>query len=146
VGVKCPLFLLSKYLLLNKYKIKKYTYIMKKQMIRLTESELHQIIEESVKNIIKENMEQEGWLDTAKSFAGQYRKRGQEVVDNVISDIKKTAKNARRDSSMKDMSRAFEAFKAAVQKYIENGGEIKSQLKGKITSIDNMINGYQRSY
>ncbi len=50
---------------------------MKKQMIRLTESELHQIIEESVKAIIKENMEQEGWLDNMKAGANAFFKSPQ---------------------------------------------------------------------
>lgn len=50
---------------------------MKKQMIRLTESELHQIIEESVKAIITENMEQEGWYDKMKAGAGAFFKSPQ---------------------------------------------------------------------
>lgn len=49
---------------------------MEKKTIRLTEAELHQIIAESVKNIIKENSTDEGMWDTMKSFAGQYGRRG----------------------------------------------------------------------
>lgn len=48
---------------------------MKKQIVRLTESELNQIIEESVKVIINENMEDEGFWNNlktgAKTFVGK---------------------------------------------------------------------------
>ena len=56
---------------------------MKKQLIRLTESELEKIIQESVKSILSENMEDEGLWDTVKSFAGQYGKRGKEQAQNL---------------------------------------------------------------
>jgi uncharacterized protein YukE len=141
---------------------------MKKQVLRLTESELNRIIEESVYSIINEEMMNEGWWDTAKSFMGQYGKRGAQKTqelgnavgskmkqgynavkqgyNNVKTNVQQTAQNARRDSSMKDMSRAFEAFKAAVEKYRANGGQINNQLNSRIAGIDKMINGYQRSY
>ena len=38
-----------------------------KQVLRLTEADLHQMIKESVYAILSENMEDEGWLDNMKS-------------------------------------------------------------------------------
>lgn len=51
---------------------------MKKQLIRLTEEDLSNIIESTMKRIISENEDNEGMWDSLKSFAGQYGKRGKE--------------------------------------------------------------------
>lgn len=151
---------------------------MKKQLVRLTESELHQIIEESVRSIIEENMD-EGWFDTAKSFFGQYGKRGaenakqlgnkvgqqvkmgvnkaQEVgkevgdklkqgYNNVKSDIQQTAMNARQDGSMKDMQKAFNNFKSAVEQYKAAGGKLNNQFASRIAGIEKMMGGYQAHF
>ena len=159
----------------KKYKTNKK---MKKQVIRLTESELNQIIEESVRTIISENMD-EGMWDTMKSFASQYGKRGankaqqmgasvgskmkdmynkgtekvqqginkaKEVGANIENDIKQTYHNAQQDSQMKEMQKAFSAFKAAVNNFVKAGGKLNPQLKSRIAGIDNTINSYQKHY
>ena len=126
---------------------------MEKNIIRLTEQDLHNLIKESVEQVLLENSEQEldeGFGDFIRSFVGQYGKRGanqiqqgynnaknkmqqgynaakqgmqnvgnqiQQGYNNVKSDIQQTARNAKQDSSMKDMQKAFDAFKMAVEKY-----------------------------
>jgi hypothetical protein len=66
---------------------------MKKQMVRLTESELNQIIEESVKSIITENMKQEGWFDNMKAgttaFFNSPNAKGGLNLKRRVTDAKK---------------------------------------------------------
>ena len=134
---------------------------MEKKVIKLTESDLHEIINESVRRIIAENMTDEGWFDTMKSFANQYGQRGaakaQEIgqkvgnaaknaYNNVKQDVQNTWNNAKQDSSMVDMQKAFNNFKAAVEKYKAAGGKVNGQLASRVAGIDNMLNGYQRHY
>lgn len=148
--------------------------------IKLTESDLQLIIKEAVEQVLMEsdNLD-EGFLDTAKSFIGQYGKRagnkmqqmgqaageamrnGAQRVGNAIqkganavaqgynnvkSDIQQTAQNARQDSSMKDMQRAFNNFKSAVERYKANGGQVNRQLGSRLAGIEKMIGGYQMHY
>ena len=148
--------------------------------IRLTESYLHNIIKESVEQVLMEsdNLD-EAFLDGAKSFFGQYGKRAGNKIqqmgqsagqamrngaqrvgnaiqkganavaqgyNNVKSDIQQTAQNARQDSSMKDMQRAFNNFKSAVERYKANGGQVNRQLGSRLAGIEKMIGGYQMHY
>ena len=133
--------------------------------IKLTESELQMIIKEAVVQVLKENETlDEGFLDTAKSFFGQYGRRGADKAkqslnaagdaikrganavkqgyNNVKSDIQQTSQNARQDSSMKDMQKAFQNFKSAVERYKSNGGQVDRQLGSRIAGIDKMLNSY----
>lgn len=159
---------------------------MEKKVYKITESELHDIIKESVNQIIKEQMINEGLRDTIRSFVGQYGKRGadkaqeigtavgkqfkqgvdkaqemgkavgkqfqkgydavQQGYTNVKNDIEQTAKNARKDSAMKDMQKAFQNFKAAVEKFKQNGGQVNGQLNSRIVGIEKMMGGYQAHF
>lgn len=147
---------------------------MEKNTIKLTESDLQNIIKESVNQILREKEEnlEEGLWDTTKSFMGQYGKRGaqkaqqmgqaagermkqgynnmkqnvQQGYNNVKNDIQQTARNARQDSSMKEMQKAFNNFKNAVNTYRQNGGQTTRQLNSYLSAIDKMINNYQQHY
>jgi hypothetical protein len=72
----------------------------KKQLVRLTESDLHNIINESVRTILSEKMD-EGWWDTAKSFMGQYGKRGADKAQQMGQQVGSAAKNAYNTASNK---------------------------------------------
>lgn len=170
---------------------------MKKQLIRLTEEDLNQIIESTVQRIITENSEDEGLWDSLKSFAGQYKNRGEQkakemgkaagesiknkynatkdaaaqkynAVKNaanqkynaakqfgnaakqfgnaVKQDVQNTWQGAQRDSSMKDMQKAFNNFKMAVEKFVKNGGQLNPQMNSRISGIEKMLNTYQPNY
>jgi soluble cytochrome b562 len=146
---------------------------MKKQ-IKLTESDLQNIIKESVNQILREREEnlEEGAWNTAKSFVGQYLNRGtkkaqdvkkevgkkvrekyekvrdgiQDGYDKIKDDIQQTARNARQDSSIKEMQKAFNNFKNAVNTYRQNGGQTTRQLNSYLSAIDKMINNYERHF
>lgn len=143
----------------------------KKQLVRLTESDLHNIINESVRTILSEKMD-EGWWDTAKSFMGQYGKRGadkaqqmgqqvgsaaknayntasnkaQEIGQNVANDVRTTYNNAKQDGNMKSMQKAFQNFKTAVENFKAAGGKVNNQLASRISGIDKMMAQYQSHF
>lgn len=163
---------------------------MKKQLIRLTEEDLNQIIESTVHRIITENSEDEGLWDSLKSFAGQYKNRGEQkakemgkaageniknkynatkaaaaqkynAVKNAASqkynaakqfgnavkqDVQNTWQGAQRDGSMKDMQKAFNNFKMAVEKFVKNGGQLNPQMNSRISGIEKMLNSYQPNF
>jgi hypothetical protein len=143
--------------------------------IKLTESDLHNIIKEAVVEVLRENenLDEAGFLS---SFLGQYGNRakdkfqkvGQTVgnavqngintvkqgaqnvgdavaqgYNNVKSDIQQTAKNARQDSSMKDLGKAAQNLRAIVQRYYQNGGKNDRYLNGALTNIEKFIRNYQ---
>lgn len=141
---------------------------MKKQLIRLTEEDLNQIIESTVHRIITENSEDEGLWNSLRSFAGQYKNRGEQKakemgkaagkaiksgyntaskkMQDMGKDIKDTWKGAQRDGYMKDMRKAFNNFKMSVERYKQNGGVVDSQLGSRISGIENMLNSYQPNF
>ena len=143
----------------------------KKQLVRLTESDLHNIINESVRTILSEKMD-EGWWDTAKSFMGQYGKRGADKAQemgqqvgsaaknayntasnkarqfgqNVANDVRTTYNNAKQDGNMKSMQKAFQNFKTAVENFKAAGGKVNNQLASRISGIDKMMAQYQSHF
>lgn len=152
---------------------------MKKQLIRLTEEDLNQIIESTVHRIITENSEDEGLWNSLRSFAGQYKNRGEQKAKEmgkaagermrqgynatkdaisqkynaakdfgkaVKQDVKDTWQGAQRDGSMKDMQKAFNNFKMAVEKFVKNGGQVNPQMNSRISGIEKMLNSYQPNY
>lgn len=174
---------------------------MKKQLIRLTEEDLNQIIESTVHRIIAENSEDEGLWDSLKSFAGQYKNRGEQKAkemgkaagesiknkynatkdaaaqkynavkdaanqkynavkdaasqkynaakqfgNTVKQDVQNTWQGAQRDGSMKDMQKAFNNFKMAVEKFVKNGGQLNPQMNSRISGIEKMLNSYQPNF
>lgn len=148
--------------------------------IKLTETDLHNLIKEAVEQVLSESDTlEEGFWDTARSFAGQYGQRAGNKIqqmgqaagqamrngaqrvgnavqrganavaqgyNNVKSDIQQTAQNARQDSSMKDMQKAFNNFKSAVERYKANGGQVNRQLGSRIAGIEKMMGDYQAHY
>lgn len=57
--------------------------------------------------------------------------------------MQNTWQGANRDDSMRDMSKAFENFKASVERFKANGGQVNRQLSSWISGINNMLNSYQ---
>ena len=52
---------------------------MKKEIIRMSESDLHKVIKESVEQILKENMEDEGFMDYFNSMRRQGGQKAQQL-------------------------------------------------------------------
>lgn len=144
---------------------------MSNKVIRLSESDLHRIVETTVNEVISE-----GWFDTVKSFGKQYANRGankakqigsnvgasvgrgvnkirnaaqngvqnvRNTAQNIQNDIDKTWQNANQDRYAKEMRNAFEKFKMAVMNFKKHGGKTDRVLSSRITGIDNMLNSYQ---
>lgn len=88
----------------------------KKQLVRLTESDLHNIINESVRTILSEKMD-EGWWDTAKSFMGQYGKRGADKAQQMGQQVGSAAKNAYNTMSNKAQQMGKQVGDAAKNAY-----------------------------
>lgn len=141
---------------------------MKKQLVRLTEEDLHQIIESTVQRIITENYEEEGMWDTMKSFGGQYFNRGKKSAQqfgqnvkqsaqqfgqkmgdnltNITTDVKNTWTNAKRDGAMKDMQKAFINFKKSVNNYVNNGGKLDRMFNSRLSGLEKTLNNYNFNY
>ncbi len=88
----------------------------KKQLVRLTESDLHNIINESVRTILSEKMD-EGWWDTAKSFMGQYGKRSADKAQQMGQQVGSAAKNAYNTMSNKAQQMGQQVGNAAKNAY-----------------------------
>ena len=144
----------------------------KKQMVRLTESDLQNIIKESVMEILKENPQNEGLWDYFKSMGRQggnkaqsmgqqvgkqaqqgwnavkgAAQRGYDAVrgtyNNAAQGVKTMHQNAMQDSSMANMQASMNKFQKDLDVYLKNGGQVTRQLKSQVSGIMNMLNGYQ---
>jgi hypothetical protein len=111
---------------------------MEKRVIKLTESELNQIIEESVRSIIAENMEDEGLWDTMKSFGGQYAQRGKEKAQEMGQGFGQKMKGAYNSmtngvkNAGKKMKGTYNAVANDVKSTYRNAqqdGQMKSMIK-----------------
>lgn len=95
---------------------------MAKQLIRLTEEDLHRIVESSVERIIKENMEDEGLLDYLKSMGRQGGKKAQEAGADVGKkmrqgyDAVKGAAQRGYDAAANKIGQGYDAVKGAAQR------------------------------
>lgn len=144
----------------------------KKQIVRLTESDLNNIIKESVMEILKENPQNEGLWDYFKSMGRQggnkAQSMGQQVgkqaqqgwnavkgaaqrgvdavrgtYNNAAQGVKTMHQNAMQDSSMANMQASMNKFQKDLDVYLKNGGQVTRQLKSQVSGIMNMLNGYQ---
>lgn len=136
--------------------------------IRLTESELHNLIKETVTQILHENEMyniNEGPLDFFKSLGRQGKKKVSQVasdqakkmgnyvnnkknqiggyVNSMKNGINQGIQNARQDSAMADMKKAYNNFAQAVDRYSQSNGEVGKVLKGAMTKINNILSRYQ---
>lgn len=142
---------------------------MNKKIIKLTESDLKNIIKEAVEQVMEDEDLDEGkrW-DYLNSLFGQYKRQGQENiqkgvnnakerirqgVDNVknfgqrvYQDYNEKSKNATQDSAIKEMQRAFAKFQNAVNDFYATGGKLNNQFKSRIAGINNTLNAYNPHY
>jgi hypothetical protein len=141
----------------------------------LTESELHNLIKETVTQILHENEMyniNEGPLDFFKSLGrqgksvasdqakkmGKYVNNKTQQVNNYVTSkknqiggyvnsmkngINQGIQNARQDSAMADMKKAYNNFAQAVDRYSQSNGEVGKVLKGAMTKINNILSRYQ---
>lgn len=125
------------YLYINNIIKVKHKY-MEKRVIKLTESELNQIIEESVRSIIAENMEDEGLWDTMKSFGGQYAQRGKQKAQEMGQDFGQKMKGAYNSmtngvkNAGKKMKGTYNTVANDVKNTYKNAqqdGQMKSMMK-----------------
>lgn len=98
----------------NNIKTKKYTYMNNKKQIRLTESDLHRIVNESVRRIIKEGLVDErpyrecmGYLEKAISAIASAEDDGSGRNDNLVSTLYK-AYYACRDTALNGRMGSFD--------------------------------------
>lgn len=92
---------------------------MAKQIVRLTESDLHRIVENTVYNILLENDEEEGWLNQIKTGA-------------------KTLFNNNKASGLKDRWRKAKA-NYQTQGQIDSMDSMKSELQKVIGKLQELI-------
>ena len=145
---------------------------MAKQLIRLTEEDLHRIVESSVERIINENMEDEGFFDYFKSMGRQGGEKAQQAgaamgqkmrqgydavkgaaqkgynaaankVGQAVQGVKDMHHNAMQDSMVANMNSAIANFEKSLQTFINNGGNFQNaQLNSRLSGIKNMLNQY----
>ena len=98
---------------------------MNKKLIRLTESELHRIIEESATNILTENDMEEGWLSNKFKQGKQALKTA--FQDNDDMSIRDRWNNARRNwTNQGDLNKINDLIQQ-VSEFVDNG-EIDPQI------------------
>ena len=154
----------------------------KKQLVRLTESDLHRVIKESVNQILNERVD-EGPMDFMKSVFGQGKNKTQNYVNDKVGKINNSMtnaknavqgaynnakqsvqdtygnmkqgaqtmyRNAQQDSRQANIQKSFQQFQSELEQYAANGGfegnKIPPQIKGTLTQLNKMINGFTKSY
>ena len=105
----------------------------KKQVIRLTESDLHRIIKESVKNVLKENNEVP--VTIKKTYTS---KKGEKL------NVKIVLRHERRPhiTSENIVDMLVGGFEYWVNEYNENN----TYIEGELTIIENKLVDYDGSY
>lgn len=123
------------------------------KQIRLTESELHYIVNEAVNTILQENMEDEGWLGGLSSLGSRFGNKAKQQTQKMgaqLGDMATNVKNYAQDkyqqasdavgnkvNTMKNTYQAGSANQDA-QKAIQNAVKALNQLKAadqKLTSM-----------
>ena len=95
---------------------------MAKQLIRLTEEDLHRIVESSVERIINENMEDEGLFDYFRSMGRQGGQKAQQAGAAMGQkmrqgyDAVKGAAQRGYDAAANKVGHGYDAVKGAAQR------------------------------
>ena len=110
----------------------------KKQMVRLTESDLQNIIKESVMQILKENSENEVRMGSyLSSIFGQGRKKGEEVGRNV-KDAAQRGWNSATDAVQRGWNSAKDAAQRGYDATAQKVGQGVNAVRG---AYDNVAQG-----
>lgn len=113
----------------------------KKQMVRLTESDLQNIIKESVMQILKEDMNNEGFMDYLRSFGRQGSNKaqamGQQVSQQAKQGYNKMAGKAQQGwNSVKGA--AQRGYDAAAQKVGQGVNAVKGAYDNAAQGVKTM--------
>ena len=84
--------------------------------------------------------------NAVKNAANQKYNAAKQFGNAVKQDVQNTWQGAQRDGSMKDMQKAFNNFKMAVEKFVKNGGQLNPQMNSRISGIEKMLNSYQPNF
>lgn len=121
---------------------------MKKQVVRITENDLHNIINESLRRIVAENEENEGAWDYAKSFWNQGKNKAMQAGQQVGAAIGQQAqrvgtaigKQAQRAKGA--MNNAYQGAKQGLQNMHQNA--LDASARGDMPKIVQQLQGIQQ--
>lgn len=114
---------------------------MNKKLIKLTESDLHRIVEESVVNILAENDMEEGWWNQAKSAVGTaLQKQGGSLGDRWQKAKKNWSSQGELDDLSKlrqDLAKLLDARQISPQTTVGQlvGGKYNNNRFGTMTGM-----------
>ena len=92
---------------------------------------------EKIGNYVNNKKQQVGdYVNNKKQQVGDY-------VNNMKNGINQGIQNARQDSAMADMKKAYNNFAQAVDRYSQSNGEVGKVLKGAMTKINNILSRYE---
>lgn len=123
--------------------------------IRLTESDVHSIVTEAVKQIMLENESvlEEGWWDTAKSFMGQYGQRAnkqmQQTATNVgnrVGQMANAAKNFAQNTA-NNVQQGYNNMKQDVRNTMQNARQDSSmkEMQNAFNNFKKAVQTYQNN-
>lgn len=124
---------------------------MKKQVVRLTESDLNKIIAESVQQILKENPENEGLWDRMKGMFGKVGGDAKQGVTNAANNISNKAQqgwNAGKQMAKQvgnNVAQTYNNAKQSVQNYandVKQAGQMasnKADAQQAIKTIQGLV-------
>ena len=92
---------------------------MKKQVIKLTEQDLHRIIKESV-NTIMENEMEEGWFDMAKGLGKFGADKAKQFGQNVMNKAKQFGSEANDYMQKENLKGEINNAIQTIQKLLQN--------------------------
>lgn len=103
---------------------------------------------EKIGNYVNDKKQQVGnYVNNKKQQVGDYvNNKKQQVgdyVNNMKNGINQGIQNARQDSAMADMKKAYNNFAQAVDRYSQSNGEVGKVLKGAMTKINNILSRYE---
>ena len=103
---------------------------MKKEIIRMSESDLHKVIKESVEQILKENMEDEGFMDYFNSMRRQGGQKAQQLGN--------AAGQSARNFGNKMMDKAKQGYNSVANKAQQGYNAAKGAVNNVAQGVKTM--------
>ena len=124
---------------------------MNKKVIKLSENDLHQIVESVVSNIIAEGNMDEGLFDTIRSFGSQYGKRAAkkgEEMGAAASEKMRQGFNAAKNAASNAVEKGKQFGTSAVEKGKSLGAAASKKMRqgydaaqGAVKNMSNDVKG-----
>lgn len=119
---------------------------MSKRIIKLNEQDLHHIVKSAVKQVVRENMEDEGLWNTLKSFGRQYGRKGMNAASQMGQNAAQGVRNAYNNAGQNIRNAYNNAAQGVRNAYNNAGPSVRNAYNNAAQGVRNAYNNARQDF